>query len=52
MIDYDRAEAEALRLLTHLRSAQKQRRCKALHLACGIAALEFALLVAGAFYAF
>jgi hypothetical protein len=33
MIDYDRAESDALRL------------------ACGIAALEFVLLVAGAFYA-
>ena len=51
MIDYDRAESDALRLLDALRSAHRQRNCRALRLACGIAAVEFVLLVAGAFYA-
>jgi hypothetical protein len=51
MIDYDQAELAARRLLAELSGARPQRRCLALRLACGIAALEFALLLAGALYA-
>ena len=51
MIDYDRAELAALRLLRDMHAERQPRSCLALRLACGIAAFEFVLLVAGAFYA-
>jgi hypothetical protein len=54
MIDYDRAEMEAEHLLRALlgeRATQRRRRCLALHLACLIAALEFGVILVGAFHA-
>lgn len=50
MIDYDRAELAAVDLLRSLREERSARRCLMLRIACVIAALEFALIVAGAFY--
>ncbi len=54
MIDYDRAEMEAEQLLRALLGepvVQRQRRCLVLRLACFVAALEFAVILVGAFYA-
>jgi hypothetical protein len=51
MIDYDGAELAAVQLLRSLRGEKSGRRCAMLRLACFVAALEFAMLVAGALYA-
>jgi hypothetical protein len=51
MNDYDRAELAAVHLLRSLRGQQTERSCRMLRLACLVAAFEFALIVAGALYA-
>ena len=55
MIDYERAELDAERLLLSLRGddpARGEQRHRALHLACFIAVIEFLVIVVGVAFAF